>query len=45
MKKYIDPKRFPEWYSAQYTEQDRKIIKEITNKNNDILRRQGRERI
>jgi hypothetical protein len=29
MDNYIDPKRYPEWYSAQYTEQDRKVIKEI----------------
>jgi hypothetical protein len=41
MKKYIDPKtkRFPEWYSAQYTEQDRKVIKEICEKTNDTTRR------
>ncbi len=40
MDNYIDPKRFPEWYLAQYTEQDRKVIKEICEKTNDITRRQ-----
>ena len=37
MDNYIDPNRFPEWYSAQYTEQDRKIIKEIADKNKNIF--------
>jgi hypothetical protein len=37
MDKYIDPNRFPEWYSAQYHEQDRKVIKEIADKNKNIF--------
>lgn len=40
---YIDPKRFPEWYSAQYTQQDKEIIKLISKKTeDDIQSRQGR---
>jgi hypothetical protein len=26
MDNYIDPNRFPEWYSAQYTEQNKNIF-------------------
>jgi hypothetical protein len=32
MDNYIDPKKFPEWYSAQYTQQDKEIIKLICKK-------------
>lgn len=44
MKYKVDPQKFPEWYSAQYSEQDKKLIKEVCEKQrqDDILRRKGR---
>jgi len=44
MKNKVDPNKYPEWYSAQYTEKDRKLIKEIcekTRENENITGRKG----
>ena len=37
MDNYIDPKKYPEWYSAQYTKQDKEIIRKITSSHKIIF--------